>query len=145
LPGNTIEHQKIVIGIKDFPTNEQAKEYFEKNKAVLLHSCVRELVLQYQAIKAEYLQVQATYKLKDFKDLFVIDCKACGFVLTEIGTSAYSITKGCCPHCDIDLKEARKIANASQRELPMFLGDTWKTEAAEEFYRKRMGELKQVA
>ena len=144
LPGDTSVHQDIAIRIKDFPTSKQAHEYFDKNKETLLGTSIREFILQYQAVKAEYLEVLSTYKLKDFKPLFVLECKSCGFVLTEIGVQRYSLRDGKCPHCDISLKEASIIARASNENLPLLLGRKWETKEAEDFYNKRMSKLKPI-
>jgi hypothetical protein len=144
LPGDTQYHKDIAIGVRDFTTSKAAKDYFDKNKEVLLTTSIREFVLQYQSIKAEYLEVISTYKLKDFKPLYVLECKCCGFVLTEIGAERHSLQDGKCPSCDISLKEANLIARTSNENLPLLLDRVWKTEAAEEFYHDRMSKLKPI-
>ena len=144
LPGDTQYHKDIAIGVRDFTTSKAAKDYLDKNKEVLLTTSLREFVLQYQSIKVEYLEVISTYKLKDFKPLYVLECKCCGFVLTEIGAEEHSLKDGKCPSCDISLKEASLIARTSNENLPLLLDRVWETPEAEEFYHDRMSKLKPI-
>ena len=145
LPSDYHKRPDLALAIKDFPSTKQAHEYFEKNKGTLLCSDIREFVLQYQAIKAEYLEVIATYKLQDFRPLFIIECKHCGFVVTEMGSHSLSIKKGLCPHCDISLRDASLIAKTSSEKLPLLLDRKWETPESEDFFNQRMSELKHVA
>ena len=144
LPSDYHKRQDIALVIKDFPTTKQAHDYYEKNKDVLLCSDLREYVLQYQAVKAEYLEVIKTYTLKDFKHLYVLECKYCGCVLTEIGMQGFSTREGKCPSCDISLKEASLIARTTNENLPLLLDRKWETKEAEDFYNHRMTNLKKL-
>jgi hypothetical protein len=146
LPGNSDEHQDIAMYLGSFPIHKSLLEFYEKhNTPETWVKPLKEFIDQFKAVEKEYLKVISTYKLQDFKDLFVMECKCCGFVLTPISKKGYSLRDGKCPNCNISLKEASKIASTPNNKLPLYLGDKWETEEAEEFYRRRMMNLKKVA
>ena len=130
------DRMEIVYTMKDFPTIEGAKAYFEKNKPLNLGLFIQE----YHAVKEEYKKITSTYTLADFKPLFIRDCKACGFFLTEESSRQYSLGDTC-SECDINIKEANKIAAIPNKDLPMYMGHEWGSDAAKEFYERRCNEV----
>jgi hypothetical protein len=136
LPGHTTESCQISTGIKDFPTVQGAKDYFNKHKDHLLSETIEE----YKKVKAEYLQAISTYKIEDFRELFAFECKACGFFLTEVSKNGWARSGDDCPKCGISQKEANKIAGIAKKNLPLFISYEW-SEEGKEFFQRRLNEV----
>ena len=136
VPGNHTD-QQISVPQKDFPTVKAAEACFEKNKQNLLTSFIKE----YKEVKETYQKIITTYTLKDFRPLFTFECKACGFFLTPMTEDEYTLREGECPDCGITEAEADKIVNCANKDLPLYVSETWPTTAGKEFYDRRMKEV----
>lgn len=97
---NTSSRFALLSVVKDFPTIELAKEWLSTHKARLTH-----LRGDYDAVKKEYEETLANYRIEDFQDFVFVKCP-CGSYYTTFEKDSFSIQywdDAKCPRCDTPL------------------------------------------
>jgi len=92
---HTHDRYEVEKVVRDFPTDDQAKAWLEKNRNKVLSGECR---VQYQEVKIAYDEAIRSYKVDDFQDFLLARCE-CGYFYTTWEDYIKRNTPVSCPKC----------------------------------------------